>query len=648
MRFRNLAVVAIAFVFGGCASVPAGKSVVGDMSAKPDASDVEFWHTLQMRPLATNDDAFHGLLIYLDGSDYSTDYPARVSALKQRGMLPPNFKGQADEAIERGTLAVALVKALNLKGGLTMHLFGASPRYAVRELVYRRIYPESSESQLFSGADFLGVMGRVEDFKEGDPANYPAKVLYVGAPETPPPSEDALQDEVSYPAFLSTAAMANFSLLQPSSEPSSAPATQAAPLKLPEGPLKLIITGVRGKAEVHIPPADWTKAQPNVELSEGAEVRTGLNAAIQLQIRPDQTITIDRLSKVTIDRATLAKGKFVTSVSMPYGRTRYDIDAANREYDATVRSPNSTLGIRGTRVSLLDQRPFPPEAVSLTGTAQFRNIRRQLVALGARGQGKTKIVGGQANAAEYALDEAVIDPTLSGARTQSEEPLIASLISRGAVVEFNRELGIPIVSGGTVPRTDRELIPLLPGNLDFVIRWNTDVDFNIAVFTPPTDANNQQGEVLFPAPGLVQVPSGGKIPFDHRGGPNGGIELAHWDTAAYPRGTYAVAALNQSTKSARVRVESFVNHRRYNNENSDLGFTDLNLEINPGAKLVNNGYELDVAPGLVAALFYDVEDPSGTATPQASSAKNTKAVKKKPPTFVGPIAPARATKTIKR
>jgi hypothetical protein len=74
----------------------------------------------------------------------------------------------------------------------------------------------------------------------------------------------------------------------------------------------------------------------------------------------------------------------------------------------------------------------------------------------------------------------------------------------------------------------------------------------------------------------------------------------------------------------------------------------LNLEINPGAKLVNNGYELDVAPGLVAALFYDVEDPSGTATPQASSAKNTKAVKKKPPTFVGPIAPARATKTIKR
>src|SRR5205807_916243 len=127
--------------------------------------------------IATNNDAFHGLLIYLDGDDAATGYEARVAMLKQRNMLPRDFNGAADDAIERGTLAVALVKALDLKGGLTMRVFGASPRYALRELVYRRIYPESSEQQLLSGAEFLGIMGRVEDFKEGDPANFPAKVL---------------------------------------------------------------------------------------------------------------------------------------------------------------------------------------------------------------------------------------------------------------------------------------------------------------------------------------------------------------------------------------------------------------------------------------------------------------------------------------
>ena len=501
------------------------------MSSKPDASELEFWHTLETRRLTTNDDAFHGVLLYIDGDDPTTSYEARVGVLKQRGMLPTDFHGGEDEAIDRGTLAVALVKTLDLKGGLTMHLFGASPRYALRELCYRRIYPESGEQQLFSGAEFLGIMGRVEDYKEGDPANFPAKVLYVGAPPTEYPPVTVLRVD-SQPEFLSTTAT-ELSLADPAT---SEPASQPAPMKLPDGPLNLVITGVRGKAEVRTPPAtEWTKAETNEELKEGAELRTGLKSAVQLQIRPDQTITVDRLGVVKIDRATLAAGKFVTNVSMSYGRTRYDIDAANREYDATVRSPNSTLGIRGTRVSLLDQRPFPPEAVSLTGTAQFRNIHRQLIALGKKGQGKTKIIGDQNNAAQFALDQAVVDPVVADARTDSEEPLVASLLSRGAVFNFNRELGIPVVTGGTVPRTDAELIPLLPGNLDFVARWTANVNFNIGVFTPDTVAN-PGGEAIYPAQGLTQSPSGGMIPFDHRGGPNGGIELVHWDNNDFPTG----------------------------------------------------------------------------------------------------------------
>lgn len=643
------------FLMSGCASVPAGKSVVSVLPV--DASEVEFWHTLQTRPIATNDDAFHGLLLYVDGGDATSSYEARMSLLKQRGMLPRDFDGLADQAIERGTLAVALVKMLDFKGGLTMRLFGASPRYAMRELMYRRIYPESSERQLFSGAELLGIIGRMEDYKEGDPANIPAKVLYVGGPETPPATleQASADDDVRYPAFLSTTALRNFSLLQPAA---SEPASKPAELKLPDGPLKLLITGVRGKAEVRVPPEEkWSKAEANAELSEGAELRTGLKSAVQLQIRPDQTITVDRLGVVKIDRATLAGGKFVTSVSMPYGRTRYDIDAANREYDATVRSPNSTLGIRGTRVSLFDQRPFAPEAVSLTGTAQFRNVRRQLVALGRRGQGKTKIVGGQSNAAQFALAEAVVDPTVANARTQSEQPLIASLLSRGAVFEFDRALGIPVVRGGTVPRTDAELLPILPGGLTFVTRWDTNVDFNIGVFG--------SAQLLFTAPGLVQNSAGGKIPFDHRGGANGGIEIANFPGPGYPRDNFGIAALNESQTTAHVRIEAFINGKRYNNENSSFG--DLLNETNAFvASAIKGGYELDVTPGQVAAVLYDVEDSSDDGSTPALAAKSSagkkvktaikptpKATGKKPAgvslNLHGPVAPANpAAKSLKR
>src|SRR5262245_49096632 len=220
-KWRFALLTSMLALLSGCGSAPVGQPVVAELKSNPQASDLDFWHTLSSRPVTTNDDAFHGLLLYLDGADNSPDYASRVSTLKQRGLIAKDFNGAAEQAVERGTLAVALVKMLDLKGGLTMRLFGASPRYALRELEYRRIYPESCESQIFSGAEFLGVIGRVEDFKEGDPANYPAKVLYVGAPETPPNStETAEESHVAYPAFLSTAAFS----LQPTSEPASKPA----------------------------------------------------------------------------------------------------------------------------------------------------------------------------------------------------------------------------------------------------------------------------------------------------------------------------------------------------------------------------------------------------------------------------------------
>jgi hypothetical protein len=628
-------------VLSGCGSAPVGKSVVTELASDSNATDLDFWHTLSTRPVATNDDAFHGLLIYLDGTDTSSEYATRIATLKQRGMLPKDFNGAADEAVERGTLAVALVKMLDLKCGLTMAIFGASPRYALRELEYRRIYPESSEKQLFSGAEFLGIIGKVEDFKEGDPANVPAKALYVGAPEIAPNSTEgsqAVEEQVTYPAFLSTAA--NFSLLQPASEPSSKPAD----MKLPDGPLKMTITDVRGTCQYRVPPEEsWKKAEKDTNLSEGAEIRTGVKSAVQLQIRPDQTITIDRLGVMKIDRAALASGKFVTAVSMPYGRTRYDIDASNREYDATVRSPNSTLGIRGTRVSLLDQRPFPPEAVSLTGTAQFRNMRRRVVALGARGEGKVKIVGDKSSAAAFALEEAVVDPTTGVARTNSEQPLIASLLSRGAVFEFDRNLGVPIVSGGTVPQTDAELTPLLPGNLNFVARWGTDVNINLLVSTPDT-AQTPGGEVLYPAPGLISSLSGGKVSFDHRGGPHGGIEVTHWDTPAFPTGTYGIAGANQSNVNAKVRIDAFLNGKRYNNENSLQG--DILNEINlSSASFVKDAqgndipgsYETDVPPGQSIIIFYDVQNADDTVPASSLGQK----IKSKPgkPAFMGPVPP---------
>ena len=92
-------------------------------------------------------------------------------------MLPSGFDRPAAEAINRGTLAVALAKAIDLKGGLTMRLLGASPRLALKELEFGIIMPSSSENQALTGGEFFGIIGKVHDYRTGNPADYPPQTL---------------------------------------------------------------------------------------------------------------------------------------------------------------------------------------------------------------------------------------------------------------------------------------------------------------------------------------------------------------------------------------------------------------------------------------------------------------------------------------
>ena len=134
-------------------------------SNEPDAQ-MDFWHALAQQKVTDNDEAFHGLLLFLDASDPNPDYASRVKALEGRRLLPADFADPADQAVTRGVLAVALVKALHIDGGLALHLFGPTQRYAVRELVFQGLYPPSSENQTFNGTEFLGIIGKMEDYQK--------------------------------------------------------------------------------------------------------------------------------------------------------------------------------------------------------------------------------------------------------------------------------------------------------------------------------------------------------------------------------------------------------------------------------------------------------------------------------------------------
>lgn len=167
--------------FIGCTARP---TISEPLTQKLGGNDLdvqlEFWHQLADRPICSNDEAFHGLLLFLDGDDKFETYDARVTELKSRGLLSQNFTEPAEQAISRGTFGVAIAKSLKIEGGMMYSISPDCARYAVRELVYQNLYPQSSPNQTFTGSELLGIIGRMEDWQRGNPQDKPASELPGG------------------------------------------------------------------------------------------------------------------------------------------------------------------------------------------------------------------------------------------------------------------------------------------------------------------------------------------------------------------------------------------------------------------------------------------------------------------------------------
>jgi hypothetical protein len=198
---------------------------------------------------------------------------------------------------------------------------------------------------------------------------------------------------------------------------SASGATQPAPVNL-----RIVVTAVQGQAEVKFTSdAPWQRLVKGMVLPVGCQIRTGIPGNVQFMVGEDEVYRVDRLSLVQVVLADQSEQKIKTVVGMTYGRVSKDVDAPVEPHDDTIVSPGSTLATRGTRVSLYDQPPYTPEAISLTGTAIFRNLHGQLVQLGAKDAGTARMDGNSTSPAQYQATASFVDPQGPFAgRTQPE------------------------------------------------------------------------------------------------------------------------------------------------------------------------------------------------------------------------------------
>lgn len=135
-----------------------------------DADSLDFWDTLEIQPVTTNDDALHGLLLLVQQDPPAESWESRLSAAQNRGWIGEKTTLEPKESAQMGMIAVCLCDILDVQGGLSMRMFGRIPRYSTRELVHIGLMPGITEHEALSGAEFIALLGAAEQRQSIDHA----------------------------------------------------------------------------------------------------------------------------------------------------------------------------------------------------------------------------------------------------------------------------------------------------------------------------------------------------------------------------------------------------------------------------------------------------------------------------------------------
>ena len=161
MRKTLAAVLAAAL-----ASLPLLGAQEKPQEAKPKERRTAYLRRIFEKDRAGFGDACRAVLSFVKDEHSDDDFGAVRKDLESRGIVDAGWELGEDSPLDRGTLAAMLCRALGIKGGLTMGVFGATRRYALRECVHLGLIPGGTTGQYLSGREFMDALGNAEVYRE--------------------------------------------------------------------------------------------------------------------------------------------------------------------------------------------------------------------------------------------------------------------------------------------------------------------------------------------------------------------------------------------------------------------------------------------------------------------------------------------------
>ena len=122
-----------------------------------DSAELAF--QLNQKTWCSNNEALALVLMLKNGQDDCNNFAERYNQLIKQGFIKSKWKMQPNDSVTKGAFAYLVCKALDIKGGVMMHII-PSQRYAYREAVYLGLISSGAENEPLTGPEVVGIMSR--------------------------------------------------------------------------------------------------------------------------------------------------------------------------------------------------------------------------------------------------------------------------------------------------------------------------------------------------------------------------------------------------------------------------------------------------------------------------------------------------------
>jgi hypothetical protein len=125
-----------------------------------------YFEELLIKKAALNKDACKIIIILLGVEGIYTGIESQIDFLEEAGIISPKEMAafNPEKPLSKGTAACMFCRALKIRGGLWLMLFGATERYALRELVYEDIMLQGNVDEIISGKELILILTKAAEY----------------------------------------------------------------------------------------------------------------------------------------------------------------------------------------------------------------------------------------------------------------------------------------------------------------------------------------------------------------------------------------------------------------------------------------------------------------------------------------------------